>query len=734
MLAVELRIPETHAARARWTLAQLALAWGLPVRWVEGGGADLVYGGSDARDGGAVAMPFDAALYEPGTRCEAVTRDGVRAWARAGLADGPLDLVGGAFRLLTFQDESFVAESARDRRGIFGCDALPEARRAVTGEPLVEHHAGALLARLVAARPALAAAARPRWPGGKRWAAVLTHDVDAVRIGAPAEIATNLGKLLVRRRRLWAEMVRLGLRHGRDVVGNPLWGFPGWRDFESARGIRSAFYLFLMPPGAKRDLNDCKSSVLDPGTDWGLLRAMADAGWEFGVHPPVHAKDDLDVFLWCKDAVERRLGRPVSGIRHHYWALDWRRPHLTWRKHANAGFRHDASIAWRDRAGFRAGTSLPFRPWDPGRERALDLVVLPSSMMDAHVIGNAFAGPPGPAAAALLAAARDAGGMAVLDWHGETSWDRLRYDRYLTTLGEILAPVLADDSCWFATPSEIARHWHERRMALEADARGAVEVRGAAPAAPLKVGLLGMPDNDATPELLRALADNGVDVKTILYWAPSARDQWKRVTNKLRSAGIGGVLSRVLQARARRAQRATGAAAGEPFPNARRITVPHHNSPECRDAILAEGIDVLIVATDAILSRRIFRAPRVATLNGHPGWVPTFRGLGSAWHQMRAGRPAAVSIHQVDEGIDTGPAFAREYLEDGAADPATVEARLTALRGRLFARVIAQLQRGEAAAIDTFLEPSRMTRGMPLAERRALEAELSGGRILRAPK
>lgn len=745
MIRIELRIPETFEPRARYALAQLALAWGLPVRFVTGGsagGASLVYGEPGRRrPGDALFVPFDAELYEPATRCETASLEGVTVWVREGVAPGAIDLVGGAYRLLALLDESQVDEAGRGRRGTFLCAALPGKRQTCTAEPLVEHHAAILFERLRAAWPALADACVPRWPNGKRWVTILTHDTDAVRIGAPAEIATNLGKAILRRDPIAIEMIRLGLRHGRAVTGNPLFGFPGWGEFERARGVRSAFYLFAAMPGKPRDLNDCKSSVLDPGTDWGLLRAMAGDGWEFGLHPPIHAKDDLDVFLWCKRTIEERLGSPIQGLRHHYWALDWRRPHLTYRKHVNAGFRYDASIAWLDRPGFRAGTSLPFRPFDPGRERALDLVVLPTSLMDGHVIGNAAVGPTAPAASALFDAARDAGGMAVLDWHTESSCDRLRYRGFLTTIGGILDPVFADPSCWFATPWEVVSHWHRRRMAIEAAAHETIEVGAGWPTPvaarrALKVGLLGMPDNEATPALLRELEANGIRVQTIVYWRPAARDQWKRVMNKLRAAGISGVLTRAGQALARKAGRprtASGGALPEPFPNARRFDVPHHNSDECRDLLKREGVDVLIVATDAILARKVFLAPRIATLNGHPGWVPAFRGLGSAYHQMRHGWPPAVSIHQVDEGIDTGPAYVREWLDVRTVAPEQIEAELTRLRGRLFARVIDALARDEAKPIDMFLEPSGMTRGMPLAERRELERELRAGRVLNVP-
>jgi len=43
------------------------------------------------------------------------------------------------------------------------------------------------------------------------------------------------------------------------------------------------------------------------------------------------------------------------------------------------------------------------------------------------------------------------------------------------------------------------------------------------------------------------------------------------------------------------------------------------------------------------------------------------------------------------------------------------------------------LASGEAVPLDLYLEPSAMTRGMPLPERRALERELAAGRVLRVP-
>jgi hypothetical protein len=156
--------------------------------------------------------------------------------------------------------------------------------------------------------------------------------------------------------------------------------------------------------------------------DWELLRRIADEGWEFGLHAPINAKEDLDEFLWGKGFIEERLDRPMFGVRHHYWSIDWRQPHLTYRKHVNAGFRYDMSIAWRDIPGFRAGTTLPYRPFDPDRNEALDLYVVPTAIMDGHVIS----GPDGEnqaieSIADVVDKVRQAGGILVLDWHTEVA-------------------------------------------------------------------------------------------------------------------------------------------------------------------------------------------------------------------------------------------------------------------------------------------------------------------------
>ena len=472
MIQVALRIPHSYVSRARYALETLALAWGLPVSVEpDGDQGHLVYASrSDVpahlRDR-TVFVPFDPAVYDAATACSVTRIDGRPAWGPDGREAATLDLVGGTYRLLALLDETQVEPSERDRRGVFACTALPRARGAAAGVPLVEHHAEILFEQLVHAHPAFRELQLPRWPQGKQWAAVMTHDTDATRIGSAGEIAVNVAKAIRSRDSLSWTMVRLGLQHRRgDIRNDPLFGFPAWREWEEARGVKSAFYLFALPPGKRRDLHDCRSSVLDSGMHWDSLRAMAGEGWEFGLHAPIGAKDDPSVFGLTKRLLEERLQAPINGLRHHYWALDWHAPWRTHREHVRAGFQYDASIAWRDRPGFRAGTALPFQPFDPEQATSLPLEVLPTGMMDDQVISGSSAGSSLDAASPLIDAVRAVGGVLVFDWHTEAANNGLRTPGYMDRLTEIYQNVTRDSSCWRPTPSELVTHWRDRRGRL----------------------------------------------------------------------------------------------------------------------------------------------------------------------------------------------------------------------------------------------------------------------------
>jgi hypothetical protein len=468
---VLLDIPTGFVPHAQYACGFFSDAWGLRVETTcdlsRRAAAHILYCAQEheLRLDGPITIPFDAALYELMTECRAADMGGRSVWCRAGAAPAAADLIAATFRLLTMAEEQQIRPVSRDSLGNFLIDALPPGRRTTIDMPLADHHASLLLEKLLQAAPQLRKHTVPRWPEGKKYAVGLSHDCDTMHPGHPREVAASAAKWLLRRKRVFLNMAVSGLKYRHSPMESPSWGFSGWRQYEEQHTVRSCFYLPPPPLACRRRLNDCKSDAFSAGIDWKVFQDLNGQGWEFGLHPVLNAKDNPEEFLLEKAALEERLGAPVEGLRHHYLAIDNLHPYRTFRKHAAAGFLYDASLGWQEKAGFRAGTALPFQPYDPELYAPLELIELPLTLMDTYVM-NGDAARAVEAGVAIAGTVRDAGGAMMLNWHTETYCDRLLYRGYRTVLDSILQPLFTDRSAWFATPREIAMWWRSRRAAL----------------------------------------------------------------------------------------------------------------------------------------------------------------------------------------------------------------------------------------------------------------------------
>ncbi len=90
---------------------------------------------------------------------------------------------------------------------------------------------------------------------------------------------------------------------------------------------------------------------------------------------------------------------------------------------------------------------------------------------------------------------------------------------------------------------------------------------------------------------------------------------------------------------------------------------------------------------------------RFGVLNIHPGWLPSYRGaMAYFWVLHNDSERGGVSVHWIDEGIDTGEILERRSfaLPQNATQETVL--MLTAVIGtRLLRRVIKRLQAGQAA-------------------------------------
>ena len=203
------------------------------------------------------------------------------------------------------------------------------------------------------------------------------------------------------------------------------------------------------------------------GRRWAVLGELSTDGWEIGVHAAISAGQTASHLAAERRRLEGIVGRPVLGLRHHYWRLDWHDPTETFRRPAEAGYLYDTSMAGRDSIGFRAGTSLPYQPFDR-LGRSAEVIEIPTTSMDGHVFEHKGRSLDEASAAvrSMAEVVRTAGGVLNLNCHQETYWNKYAHEGWRTVYEGAVADLAADSRAWITTPGELATWWQERAKHL----------------------------------------------------------------------------------------------------------------------------------------------------------------------------------------------------------------------------------------------------------------------------
>ena len=307
--------------------------------------------------------------------------------------------------------------------------------------------------------------ASPRWPGGKRAALAITHDVDYPEV--------------VR----WLEPARIVARQRGNGLGpawrvltgqTDHWRFPQWMEFEASFGARSAFY-FVARQGS---LVEYARGTPDPFYDvtaprfQDLFRTLRAGGWEVGMHASYRAYESEERFAAEKARLEAAAGAPVLGNRHHYWHMNPADVEETLQMHGAIGLLYDTSLTHDRYLGWRRGTNIPFFPYSQRSGQEIGVLQLPVAWMDAQLMQRTDLTQPQRETLACELIDRTAthGGLFVANVHDYVFDDEL-YPGWLATLRAGLEHVVARGDFWIATPAAIAQHWIERyRILREASA------------------------------------------------------------------------------------------------------------------------------------------------------------------------------------------------------------------------------------------------------------------------
>jgi len=134
------------------------------------------------------------------------------------------------------------------------------------------------------------------------------------------------------------------------------------------------------------------------------------------------------------------------------------------------------------------------------------------------------------------------------------------------------------------------------------------------------------------------------------------------------------------------------------------------NSEDCRQLLRELKPDLVIVNGTRIIGRKTLSCIPAPFINMHMGITPKYRGAHGAYWALYNGDPqnAGVTVHFVDEGIDTGGIIHQQRIHPGKSDNFVTYPYLQLGVGvALELQAIEELSRGECRAIDNDL-PSHL--------------------------
>lgn len=419
-------------------------------------------------DGSAILRAVDG-IGVPAVRLEVVddrvqpaldslARRPADAFAHAdGVVRLPRALLGTVTDLLAQRTD---LSAPRDRHDRPRSEASALVQAGVERIPIVTGLAAALgrAVRAAARRGPLWAVAP--WPGGARWAAALSHDLDVASLW-PAFTLLRLGELLRkgdagRAARVMAAAVR--------AVGDPVRaGVDAVLRAEEGAHVRSTWFVISGTPTLRSVRAGDVTYRPESARVRGILDALTTAGHEVGLHGSLETVINGERFRAQRSRLEALTTLPCAGVRQHFLR---RRVGHTERAMSGAGFRYDSTCGFADRNGFRAGAADVFPVWDAAHDAPVGLEEVPFCWMDRAQ--SKYQGVEDPTrwideAMDLAAACAEVQGVWCGIWHPNLT-PSLGFPGATDAFAGLVRR-LADQGPWFASLDEIVR-WRMGRRSL----------------------------------------------------------------------------------------------------------------------------------------------------------------------------------------------------------------------------------------------------------------------------
>ncbi len=296
------------------------------------------------------------------------------------------------------------------------------------------------------------------WPGGKRWAAAFTHDLDIVSLW-PAFTLLRLAELAGKGQ--LAECARVCGAALAALLGDPVGrGVATLLERESATGIRSTWFILCGTPTFATMRAGDLTYAPESKAARAILKAITSAGHDVGLHGSFATTVEDGAFAAQRARLAGLCGREIAGVRQHFLRV---RPGATHRAMREAGFTWDASLGFADRNGFRLGIADVVPLWDAARETAIGLDEVPFCWMDRAL--SKYRGIEDPSAwvkdaLKMAQRARNVGGLWVGVWHPNLV-PELGFPGAPEAFAELAQGIAAGDPCLLSLGELVA--WRRAR-------------------------------------------------------------------------------------------------------------------------------------------------------------------------------------------------------------------------------------------------------------------------------
>ena len=123
--------------------------------------------------------------------------------------------------------------------------------------------------------------------------------------------------------------------------------------------------------------------------------------------------------------------------------------------------------------------------------------------------------------------------------------------------------------------------------------------------------------------------------------------------------------------------------------------VDDFNGQQCEQLLKEIEPDIIVLGGSRIIRKNIINIPKIGILNAHPGLLPKYRGVDVIPWAIYHGDAVGVTVHFVDEGIDTGGIVVQRVIDVSESD--TIDSlgeKADMLAGELMAETVLKIVEG----------------------------------------